>query len=346
MGLILGIESSCDDSSLCLFDPLQGVLGHWVHRQLDIHSKHGGVVPDLGSREHLKHFGPLLEMLWREHPSPLIKHIAVTQGPGLASCLALGVSLASSLALALDTSLVGVNHLRGHLYSPFISLHRQHPTYFEKNLDGLLPHLGLIVSGGNTLLAKIDTSKNIHILGQTMDDAAGEALDKGAKLMGMPYPGGPYIEEKALTGSPLLYNFPRALKQPRDLRFSFSGLKTSLRYTLEKIPDAAFKARLNDLCASYQEAVIDQLVYKTKEALHADDYQSFGLSGGVANNKALQKQLHKACSSRGVDCLIAQPAYCADNAAMIAFAAYVDAKGCTPARYKGLKVFPSMTLAT
>lgn len=325
--MILAIESSCDESALALFDPEKGITGEWVHSQIDLHKEYGGVVPDLASREHLKNFFPLLEASEVLAQQEKITGIAVTHGPGLAGCLALGIAFAKSLALAWDVPLCGVNHLRGHAYSPFIALHEHDPASYAESFKGLLPHLGLIVSGGNTILFEITVEGALNVLAETVDDAAGEALDKGAKLLGLPYPGGPHVEKIAATGDAKAFDFPKAIAPRNERRFSFSGLKTSLRYRIEKMDDAALEAAMPDICASYQSAVIDQLFGKTKHVLEVDRYQSLGLSGGVSNNKALRAAMERLAKRYRMPCLIAQPKHTGDNAAMIAFAAFADPAG-------------------
>ena len=317
--MLLAIESSCDESAIALFDPAHGMVGEWVHSQIDLHKAYGGVVPDLASREHMKNFFPLMEVADLVNRKEAISQIAVTNGPGLAGCLALGIAFAKSLGLAWEVPVVGVNHLRGHAFSPFIGLQAEAPADFDSRLQALLPHLGLIVSGGNTILFRIDTERRIEILAETVDDAAGEALDKGAKLLGLPYPGGPQVEQRAASGNAKAHDFPKAIAPRNERRFSFSGLKTSLRYRLEKMSDAELAAAMPDICASYQAAVIAQLTGKTKHLLETDRYQSIGLSGGVSNNQALRSAMEKLAARFHTPCLIAQPRHTGDNAAMIAF---------------------------
>lgn len=324
---IVGIESSCDESALAVFDPTVGLLGEWVHSQIERHKAYGGIVPDLASREHLENFPPLgteLFQCWQPAAGDLL---AVTAGPGLAGCLALGMAYAHSLAVAYELPVVGVNHLRGHAFSPFIGLHMDSPQDFSVRLQELLPHLGLIVSGGNTLLFSLDERLQIEVLARTVDDAAGEALDKGAKLLGMPYPGGPLIEKLGEGGDATAFDFPRAFANSSEPRFSFSGLKTSLRYQLEKMSDSELSAAMPDLCASYQAAVVEALALKTRQFVRRKCWKSLGLSGGVANNKGLQAALHALGERYSVPVLIAQPRHTGDNAAMIAFAAWLDRAG-------------------
>jgi N6-L-threonylcarbamoyladenine synthase len=322
--MILGIESSCDESALAVFDPAQGMLGEWVHSQIAVHQNYGGVVPDLASREHLLHFGPLLRVAAGEADLTKVSRIAVTRGPGLAACLAMGVAVAKALSLEWGVPVVAGNHLRGHAWSPFIGPHAEDTAGFEARLAGLLPHLGLLVSGGNTVLFAIDEERRIRVLASTLDDAAGEALDKGAKLLGLGYPGGPQIERQAANGRTDAFDFPRGNNAKGVLDFSYSGLKTALRYTLEKMTDAEVQARLPDLCASYQAAVVESLARRTSRVLADGAYRSVGLSGGVANNRALRAAIAEVGRRARVTVLAAAPRHTGDNAAMIAFAAWMD----------------------
>ena len=344
--MILALESSCDETAVALFDPSRGLVGEWVHSQIALHEKHGGVVPDLATREHLRTFGPLLERARTEIGFDGVRSIAVTHGPGLAACLAIGVAAAKALALALRVPVVGVNHLRGHVWSPFIALHAAAPDDFDARLSSLLPHLGLIVSGGNTLLFSLDAARKLTVLSSTRDDAAGEALDKGAKLLGLGYPGGPVIERLAAQGRADAFDFPRGIGRRDELDFSFSGLKTSLRYLLEKMPAAEVEAKRADLCASYQQAVVDALVRKVRAALRQGEgtYCSLGLSGGVANNKTLRAALDAEANRARVSFFAAQPKHTGDNAGMIAFAAWCDRAGAETSAGLALRIEPSAAL--
>lgn len=322
--MILALESSCDESALALFDPARGILTDAVHTQAAMHALYGGVVPDIAAREHLAKFPDLLKLLPEDFDPKQLSAIAVTQGPGLAGCLALGIAFAKSLALAWGKPLQPVNHLRGHLWSPFIPLHAADPSGFRPALDALLPHLGVVVSGGNTLIVSLEKDGAVTILGQTVDDAAGEAFDKGAKLLGLPYPGGALIEKLGRDGDPTKYDFPRGIPEKADPRLSFSGLKTSLRYRMEKMSDEELRAEMPHLCAGYQAAIIDQLAAKTIGALKGRKFASIGLSGGVANNRALRTEFDELARRRKLPLLIAEPKHSGDNAAMIAFAAWAD----------------------
>ena len=231
--MILAIESSCDESAVALFDPAKGMAGEWVHSQVALHSEHGGVVPDIATREHLRHFGPLLEKARASAEWPAVTGVAVTRGPGLAACLAVGAAAAKAVARARRLPVCGVNHLRAHAWSPFIPVHEGGSRRIRRALRALLPHLGLIVSGGNTILFSLSAERVISRISATRDDAAGEALDKGAKLLGIGYPGGPALERLATGGKAAAYDFPRGIGKKGDLDFSFSGLKyRALRYSV------------------------------------------------------------------------------------------------------------------
>lgn len=344
--MIFALESSCDETAVAVFDPARGFVGEWVHSQIALHEVYGGVVPDLASREHLQHFAPLVARALGVVQPSQVSQIAVTQGPGLAACLAMGLSVAKSLGLAWQVPVVGVNHLRAHAFSPFIALHEHDPLGFDAAFARLLPHLGLLVSGGNTALFAIDETRRIRLIASTMDDAAGEALDKGAKLLGLGYPGGPQVEKLARHGDAKAFQFPKAVAQKATLDFSFSGLKTSLRYTLEKMQPDEIERRKADLCASYQHAVIDALARKARLAFDQGGYRSVGLSGGVANNKVLQGEIEKLATQRHVPFLRARPQHTGDNAGMIAFAAWAEreAGGVNHSGY-ALEIAPSQPLA-
>jgi len=338
--MILGVESSCDESALCLYHPKDGVVENLVHSQVSKHADYGGVVPDLAVREHLENFFPLLDLTRnRKEFGESLEMIAVTCGPGLIGCLGVGLSIAKTLGQLWDIPVFGVNHLRGHAYSPFMKFTENHFTWSD-----WLPHLGLLISGGNTLLFEISTNQSIEILGRTRDDAVGEALDKGAKLLGIPYPGGAELERKAKRGDTHAFAFPRAFQGKESDDFSFSGLKTSLLYTLQKMTDAEVRENIPNLCASYQQAAVEQLDKKCKRFLSAGKYRSFGLSGGVANNQAVRLALEKSCIKSGVNFLPAEPNFTGDNAAMIAHAAYRDPEGLWSNRNGCLNFHPGLRL--
>jgi N6-L-threonylcarbamoyladenine synthase len=342
--VILAFESSCDESAVAVFDPAAGIAGEWVHSQIALHAEHGGVVPDMATREHLRHFGPLLERARSGAAWGAISQVAVTRGPGLAACLAVGASAAKAVARALAVPVVGVNHLRAHAWSPFLPVHADGPKDFDGRLAELLPHLGLIVSGGNTLLFSISEHRVLARISSTRDDAAGEALDKGAKLLGIGYPGGPAVERLALGGRPDAFEFPRGIGKQNSLDFSFSGLKTSLRYRVQAMSEDAVRGSTADLCASYQAAVVDALASKTGDALALGRYRSVGLSGGVANNKLLRSAIESKALAAGARFVAADPRHTGDNAAMIGFAAWIDAGDAARFTGSALRVDPGAYL--
>jgi N6-L-threonylcarbamoyladenine synthase len=319
--MILGVESSCDDTSLAAFEASTGqFLYEKTSSQVDLHALYGGVVPQLAAREHLRNFPILLEDLKRRIPLEEIEKIAVTCGPGLPGSLALGIAFAGSLGVILRREVVGIHHLRGHILSPFMGKNLQKNGFKRENF----PHLSLLVSGGNTLLSAVDADFAVRILAQTVDDAAGEAIDKGAKLLGLKYPGGPEVERFAAAGDGRYFKFPRAFPRANEMVFSFSGLKTSLRYLLEKLDADALGEHFGDICASYQLAVVDILVKKMKQALERGNFRSMGLSGGVSNNRLLRERVRYLGEEKKIICHLPEPRYTGDNASMIAFAAAVD----------------------
>lgn len=340
---ILAIESSCDESAVAIFDSSVGVCDDLVHSQIDLHALYGGVVPDLASSEHLKKLPLLIEEISKSKNFSDIDCIVCTNSPGLPNCLAIGISCASALSLGIGKPLFGVNHLKGHAFSPFISEHKKSPkdflVEFEKHY---LPHMGLIVSGGNSILIEIDRNRKIKMLAETLDDAAGEALDKGAKLLGLPYPGGPELERRAIGGNIKKFEFPYGLNKNLDENpdFSFSGLKTSLRYFLQK--HNGIEEDFSDICASYQNAVIQQLVRRTKHFLNKSRYKSLGISGGVANNLSLRGAFKDLSDKFGIKFLPCERRYCGDNASMISFAFYMDFDGCMPSQNGTLPLLSSL----
>jgi N6-L-threonylcarbamoyladenine synthase len=342
--VILGLESSCDETALALFDPLKGIAGEWIHSQVELHSEHGGVVPDIATREHLRRFGPLLEKVVKSGHWDAVTEVAVTRGPGLAACLAIGVAAAKAVARARRIPVVGVNHLRAHAWSPFIPINEKEPVAFSERLAALLPHLGLVVSGGNTLLFSISASGELRQISTTRDDAAGEALDKGAKLLGLGYPGGPAIERLAAGGRGGVFEFPRGIGERGELDFSFSGLKTSLRYRIQGMGEDAVRSSMPDICAGYQAAVVGALRDKAAQALAQGIYRSLGLSGGVANNRLLRSELESAARGAGARFLPAEPRHTGDNAGMVAFAAWADASDAGRFSGAGLRVEPGAYL--
>ncbi|MBK1881084.1 tRNA (adenosine(37)-N6)-threonylcarbamoyltransferase complex transferase subunit TsaD [Luteolibacter pohnpeiensis] len=310
MALILAIESSCDETAVAVLRGAKGepteVLASVISSQIELHREHGGVVPELASRNHSLHLRPLVEQALAEAEIAIgeVDALAATTGPGLASSLLIGSTAAKAMACALGKPFIGVNHLEGHLLSPFL-LETEVP-----------PHLGLIVSGGHTLLIDVKAAGEYQKLGSTRDDAAGEAFDKVGKMLGLPYPGGPEIEKVAKEGSSAAFDFPRSMLHDPHLDFSFSGLKTAVLYTLQKEQNPV----VADLAASFQLAVIETLVGKTMKAARRSRAKIIALSGGVSMNRALRAAFQEACDRAGIRLAVAPPDLCTDNAAMIGFA--------------------------
>jgi N6-L-threonylcarbamoyladenine synthase len=308
---VLAIETSCDETAAAVVEDGRRVLSDVVATQIDVHRRWGGVVPELASRNHVVQVMPVVdEALVRAGVAPgAIDAIAVTSGPGLVGALLVGVQAAKALALAWRRPLVRVNHLEGHLVAAFLS---ETPPDF--------PYLGLVVSGGHTSLYAARGFGDYRLLGQTRDDAAGEAFDKGAKLLGLPYPGGVAIDRLAKEGDPLAIRFPKAIVRNAELDFSFSGLKTALLHHVKKHGVPEGKA-LADVCASYQEAIVRALVEKAFRAARRLQFERLVLSGGVAANSRLRAAVAaRASEYEGMQVFVPPPRLCTDNAAMIAVA--------------------------
>lgn len=308
--LILALETSCDETAVAILrgsDRQSGsaLLASEVASQIAEHGKYGGVVPEVASRQHLVHAPSLIERILRNADVKLssIDAFAATSGPGLASSLMIGASIAKGLAIGSEKPYLALNHLEGHLLSPF----------FGEN--DIAPNMALIVSGGHTILLHVRGLGQYKLIGRTVDDAAGEAFDKVAKLLGLGYPGGPEVEKLAREGDRNRFHLPRSMADSEN--FSFSGLKTAVRYLLPKLRGNY----VADLCASFQQAVVDVLVDKTISATKAHGLQLVTISGGVACNQELRRQMAVACKQRQLELKIADPQLCTDNAAMIAFAA-------------------------
>lgn len=317
--LILGIESSCDETGVALVrlqEPSEGaavptLLSHALHSQIEMHQAYGGVVPELASRDHIRRVLPLTEAVLAESGKQLadVDVVAFTRGPGLAGALLVGAGVACALGAALGKPVLGIHHLEGHLLSPFLS--EDPPTF---------PFVALLVSGGHTQLMRVDGVGAYEILGETIDDAAGEAFDKSAKLMGLGYPGGPALSKLAQEGDPLAFKLPRPLLHSGDLDFSFAGLKTAVLTQAKKLGDE-LPARKADLAASTEAAIVDVLVKKTLAALKQTGMQRVVVAGGVGANRLLRAQLNAACAKMKVRVHYPELHLCTDNGAMIAMAA-------------------------
>ena len=313
--LVLGFESSCDETGVALVRTRQeGVpqlLSHALHSQIEMHRAYGGVVPELASRDHIRRVLPLTEKVLADAGQQLadVDVIAFTRGPGLAGALLVGSGVACAMAAALDTPVLGVHHLEGHLLSPFLSAD---PPEF--------PFVALLVSGGHTQLMRVDGVGEYAILGETIDDAAGEAFDKSAKLMGLPYPGGPVLSRLAEAGDAKAFKLPRPLLHSGDLDFSFAGLKTAVLTQAKKLGEE-LEPRKADLAASTEAAIVDVLVKKTLAALAQTGLQRVVVAGGVGANRRLREQLNAACAQRHIRVHYPELHLCTDNGAMIAMAA-------------------------
>ncbi|MDX1455048.1 MAG: tRNA (adenosine(37)-N6)-threonylcarbamoyltransferase complex transferase subunit TsaD [Gammaproteobacteria bacterium] len=312
---VLGIETSCDETAAAIYDTEAGLRAHALYSQVAMHAEYGGVVPELASRDHIRKLTPLIREaldeagLTRED----IDGVAFTAGPGLIGALLVGASLARSLAWAWGVPAVGVHHLEGHLLAPM--LEDEHPDF---------PFLALLVSGGHTQIMRVDGVGQYELLGETIDDAAGEAFDKTAKLLGLGYPGGAALAKLAEQGDPARFQFPRPMTRKRKgqepgLDFSFSGLKTAVLVQLQKLADVTDKDRA-DLARCFEDAVVDTLAIKARLALDQTGLDALVVAGGVGANRRLREQLQAALEARNGRVYFPRPEFCTDNGAMIAYA--------------------------
>jgi N6-L-threonylcarbamoyladenine synthase len=313
--IILGFESSCDETGVALVDSSgQGVprlLSHALFSQIDMHQAYGGVVPELASRDHIRRVLPLTRQVLAESGKSLkdVDVVAYTRGPGLAGALLVGAGAACAMAAALGKPVMGVHHLEGHLLSPFLSAD---PPEF--------PFVALLVSGGHTQLMRVDRVGSYELLGESIDDAAGEAFDKSAKLMGLPYPGGPHLAKLAEGGDGTAFKLPRPLLHSGNLDFSFAGLKTAVMTQAKKLGDE-LQTRKSDLAASTQAAIVDVLVKKSMAAMTQTGLNRLVVAGGVGANTLLRSELNAACAKRGIRVHYPELHLCTDNGAMIALGA-------------------------
>jgi N6-L-threonylcarbamoyladenine synthase len=313
--IVLGIESSCDETGVALVETagtqVPRLRAHALHSQVEMHQAYGGVVPELASRDHIRRVLPLAEQVLAEAGCslPEVDVVAYTRGPGLAGALLVGAGVACALGAALGKPVLGVHHLEGHLLSPFLS---SDPPEF--------PFIALLVSGGHTQLMQVDGVGHYRMLGETIDDAAGEAFDKSAKLLGLGYPGGPALSRLAEQGDPAAFRLPRPLLHSGDLDFSFAGLKTAVLTQTHKL-GPELEARKADLAASTEAAIVEVLVRKSLSALERSGLQRIVVAGGVGANRRLRAQLDAACARRGVRVHYPELSLCTDNGAMIALAA-------------------------
>jgi N6-L-threonylcarbamoyladenine synthase len=303
---VLGLETSCDETAVAVYDGAAGLLAHEVYSQVELHAAYGGVVPELASRDHLRKLLPLLKkVLDAAGGAAAVQGVAYTSGPGLVGALLVGAAVARSLAFAWRVPCVGVHHMEGHLLAPLLE---ERPPQF--------PFVALLVSGGHTLLARVEGVGRYEILGSSLDDAAGEAFDKTAKLLGLGYPGGPQLAALAERGRPDVFRFPRPLTERPGLDFSFSGLKTAVVVALRGL-DLDDQARA-DAARAFEEAVVDTLVIKCQRALEATDARTLVVAGGVGANRRLRARMLAMGEREGVHVVYPRVEFCTDNAAMIA----------------------------
>jgi N6-L-threonylcarbamoyladenine synthase len=327
--IILAIESSCDESAAALLRGTGELLSSVVASQIDLHSPHGGVVPELASRNHLLNLPEVVTRAFSQAGLSVddLSAVAATHGPGLAPALLVGLNLGRGIAVGLNRPFYPVNHMEGHLLSPFFG---------EEEIPD---HLGLVVSGGHTLLVDVAGGGQYTIVGRTRDDAAGEAFDKAAKMLGLPYPGGAEMDRLAEQGDPARFVFPRGMLYSGDLHFSFSGLKTSLRVRLEA--GDLHERDLPDLCASFREAVVETLFFKSLAGLNRTERKRLAISGGVAANRRLRQRFTEGAAREGFEVFFPTPALCTDNAAMVAYvAAQQHRRGVSPCLSKD--ILPSL----
>jgi N6-L-threonylcarbamoyladenine synthase len=309
--IVLGIESSCDETGLALYDTEQGLLAHALHSQIEMHQEYGGVVPELASRDHIRRTIPLLTQVLEKAQlkTDAIDAIAFTQGPGLAGALLVGASFACGLALAIKKPVIGIHHLEGHLLSPLLA---SDPPQF--------PFVALLVSGGHTQLMRVDGVGEYQLLGETLDDAAGEAFDKSAKLLGLSYPGGPAISLLAQQGDPSVHQFPRPMLHSKDLNFSFSGLKTAVLTGVKKYEAELSEQDKANIARGFVDALVDVLQVKCLKALKETGLKRLVIAGGVGANTQLRKALNDAAIKKRFRVYYPELEFCTDNGAMIAFA--------------------------
>lgn len=306
---VLGIETSCDETGVAIYAEPGGLLAHRIHSQIALHAEYGGVVPELASRDHVRRLLPLIQLVLDDAAMQRdeLDGIAYTRGPGLIGALMTGAALARSLAWALDIPAVGVHHMEAHLLAPM--LEDPAPAF---------PFIALLVSGGHTMLVQVAGIGRYRLLGESLDDAAGEAFDKTAKLLALPYPGGPALEALARDGDPGRFRFPRPMTDRPGLDFSFSGLKTAALTTI-RAHDAEAHA---DIARAFQDAVIDTLVIKCRRALEQTGVSRLVVAGGVGANQSLRDQLQELGTQLGVAVYYPRPILCTDNGAMVAYAGY------------------------
>lgn len=324
--LVLGVESSCDETGIALYDSAAGLLSHALYSQVAMHAEYGGVVPELASRDHIRRVVPLLREALSSAGRRLedVDAVAYTRGPGLSGALLVGCAFAEGLALAIDKPTMPVHHLEGHLLSPLLS--RDPPTF---------PFVALLVSGGHTQLMKVTGVGEYELLGETLDDAAGEAFDKSAKLLGLPYPGGALLSKLAEQGDPEKYSLPRPMLHSGDLSFSFSGLKTAVLTLVREHSDDLSDTFKADAARAFQEAIVEVLVKKSLKAIKQTGLKQLVVAGGVGANKQLRATLDDEARRKRFRVYYPELEFCTDNGAMIALAGCLRLQAGTPAKPAG-----------
>lgn len=324
--LILGVESSCDETGIALYDSEAGLLSHALHSQVAMHAEYGGVVPELASRDHIRRVVPLLREALAHGARALeqVDAVAYTRGPGLAGALLVGCAFAEALAVAIDKPTIPVHHLEGHLLSPLLS--NDPPTF---------PFVALLVSGGHTQLMKVTGVGEYELLGETLDDAAGEAFDKSAKLLGLPYPGGALLSKLAESGTPGVYELPRPMLHSGDLSFSFSGLKTAVLTLVREHADDMTDTFKADAARAFQEAIVEVLVKKSLKAMKQTGLKQLVVAGGVGANKQLRSTLNDEAKRKRFRVYYPELEFCTDNGAMIALAGCLRLQAGTPGKTAG-----------
>ena len=338
---ILALETSCDETSAAVVRDGK-ILSNVVASQITLHAEYGGVVPELAAREHLKNLLPVAQSALREAgvSTAQLDAVAATQGPGLGIALLVGFKAAQAAAFALGKPFIGINHHEAHLYSPWIA-----GKTLTADFSKFQPNVSLIVSGGHTLLVLVASELKHRVLGGTIDDAAGECFDKTGKLMGLPYPAGPVIDQLAESGNPKAFDFPRPLLHESNDDFSFSGLKTSVRYFIRDHPALLDdRQKVCDLCASVQAAIIEVLVKKTMRAAKREGVRCVTASGGVTCNRALRAELERTCARHGMTLRLAEKSLCTDNAAMIGILAERKLQAGVPLPLLDTEINPSWAL--
>ena len=303
----LGIETSCDETAIAIYDSNKGIIGESIYSQMKMHAEYGGVVPELASRDHCLKIIDVLKDALGDYQLSDIDQIAYTSGPGLLGALLIGESFAQGLSSALQVPLIPINHLEGHLMSPMMEFP-----------EISMPFICLLVSGGHSMIVDVRAKGDYEIIGQSQDDAVGEAFDKVGKLLGVPYPGGPHIEKLAVNGNPKAYDFPRPMIHSDNLDMSLSGLKTAVLYTVQKVEEINNHIKA-DIAASFQKAVTDVLIAKIKKTINQTNRSDVIIAGGVAANKYIRKEFKELENTLNIRVYYPDLKYCGDNAAMIAF---------------------------